>query len=269
MGWPCDIRRQHALLAVLALAGIGAASAQSLPEAFDPGVPGLEEAAGLAAFMAVPQTAMQQWSVGASSVSLAPGARATFAPLGWVRREALDSGVVWALLVQTDGYKRVTLATAQRSGLADVTLSSVWEQTLGDRLKGRATLGVIAPSHGEVGGKKWAAILGGGFVLGLSGKTLIGANLLVLQNAPPAKPGDSRTLWRADANLGVAWSPRFKTSLSGAHAYQETAPRFRELALLGTLVAQPGTELRFRVWEQDIQAAPRRRGLGIALALIR
>lgn len=264
-----EIACKRALTAAFVLFDMGVAGAQSLPEGLEPGIPSLAEALGPAALVAAPKAALHQWSIGASTVSLAPGARAKLMPLSWTRRETLESGDGWVLQAQTDGYKRVALASAERNGLADVALSSAWERSLGDRRRGRATAGVIIPSHGEVGGKNFAAMLGVGLAQALAGNGQAGTSILVVQNAPPAKPGASRTLWRADANLGMTWSPGFKTSLSGAYAYQESAPKSRELALLMTVTPQPGAELRLRVWEQAIDAAPRRRGVGISLALIR
>ncbi len=269
MRFPDGIACKYALVAVLVLFGMGVAGAQSLPEGLEPGIPSLGDDLGPVALVPAPKAALHQWSVGASTVSLAPGARANLMPLNWTRRETLESGVGWVLQAQTDGYKRVALSSAERSGLADVVLSSAWERSLGDRHRGRATAGVIVPSHGEVGGKSFAAMLGVGLVQALAGNGQAGSSILVVHNAPPAKPGGSRTLWRADANLGMVWSSSLKTSLSGAYTYQESAPKNREMAMLMSLAPQPGTEFRLRVWEQAITAAPRRRGVGISWALIR
>ena len=262
--WPHSLRL---LACSLVWVGMSTAVAQTLPEAFDPIGTAQDEPPPQGWLLALPRGVVQQWVAGASSVALGRGARASFVPVGWLRREERQSGSVWILQVQTDGFKRITSALPERNGLADVTVSSTWERALDERLKGRAALGVILPSHGEVGGKKEAALLSVGLVHSLAGiASQVGGTLSVLQGAPPGRPGGSRTVLRADVQWRVSWGPALKTTLSGTRTHQDAATQLQELALAAVLVLQPGTELRARVWEQRIDGAPQRRGIGVAVA---
>lgn len=245
------------------------AAAQSLPEAFDPVGASVAEPPVLGWLLALPQRKVAtQVAFGVSSIDLGRGARATYLPLGWVHRdEGEKPGSAWQLQVQTDGYKRVSSPAQDRSGLADITVTSVWERALDARVKGKVVLGAIVPTHGEVGGKRAAALFGGGVVGALPGTAgQLGSSLTMLSGVPAAAPGASRNAFRADLQWAKPWAPHGRTALSASAIHQEAAPSLREVALAAVYLPQQGVEWRARVWQQHIESVPRRRGLGLAIA---
>lgn len=259
---------EHASLRMgLMLAGLhGLAGAQALPDNFDaigvdPEIPGPQLLA-----LAPPPVAYF-FSIGAQDLRIRSVGHVRSTPVLLVRNEKLDSPWIWTLMAQSDGYKRISRGGDQRTGWSDWTLLSAWSGASASSATYRLTLGLVAPSHGEVGGKLTAALAGvSGATAPLANFGWLGGGVTVVAAERSPSPGVSATLRRADIQWGRRLSGAVKASLTQSFMRQAGASNLDETSLQVDWQLSTAMVAQLRARSQRVEAGPSRKAVSLSVA---